>query len=514
MFDREILKKEKVASGEKGMAIKIRTLRISLFLMFSMESVRKSKIITNFLIAFLIWLIGGWPTIVFALPSDGQIVSGTGTIVETSATQLDINQQSSQLIATFQNFNTAANETVNVNQQYTSDTFLAKVLGTDPTLFLGKLNAKGQVFITNGSGVFFGPGSQIDVHGLVATTMDISSQDFLDRNYRFSQNLDNPLSSVINEGTISATSYVGLLAPAVENRGTVVTASLGSIDLAAGTAATMDFTGDGLIQFEVTQAVSGTVTDKDGKVLEDRVSNTGLLHADGGQIRMTAKDAGDVIRHVVNMEGVIEANTVDEEEGWVILGGGDSGIVNVSGTIDASGDDAGEAGGEISVTGKTVFNTGTLNVAGQTDGGKVNLDAEVIINSGSIQANGEAGNGGNVEIDFTRNYQAMEASIISANSTGGNGGSILIDGGLAGRLFTSGSHTTTSSGGIGGSLELFGNEVLLVAARLDASGDNGGGAINIGGDYQGQGTVTLSTYTKVTTSTTINSDARINGDGG
>jgi filamentous hemagglutinin family protein len=479
-----------------------------------MELLRKSKIISNFLIAFLIWLIGGWPTIVFALPSGGQIVSGNGTIVETSDTQLDINQNSSQLIATFNHFNTTVNETVNVNQQYTSDTFLAKVLGTDPTLFLGKLNAKGQVFITNGSGVFFGPGSQIDVHGLVATTMDISNQDFIDRNYQFTQNLDNPLSSVINEGVISATSYVGLLAPAVENRGTVVTASLGSIDLAAGTAATMDFTGDGLIQFEVTQAVSGTVTDKDGNELKDRVSNTGLLHADGGQIRMTAKDAGDVIRHVVNMEGVIEANTVDEEDGWVILGGGDSGIVNVSGTIDASGDDAGEAGGEISVTGKTLFSSGTLNVEGQTDGGKVNLDAEVIINSGSIKANGNEGNGGNVEIGFTRNYQAMEASIISANGTGGNGGSILIDGGSVGRLFTSGSHTTTSSGGIGGSLELFGNEVLLVAARLDASGDNGGGAINIGGDYQGQGTVTLSSYTKVTTSTTIISDARINGDGG
>ena len=465
-------------------------------------------------IAFLIWLIGGWPTLVFALPQDGQIVAGTGNISTPTATSMQVDQNTNQMIINWQSFSTGAAESVNFSQPSANAIVMNRVVGTDPSLLLGNLTANGQVFISNGSGVFFGPGSQVDTHGLIATTMGISNQDFLDRNYNFSQDIDNPLTAVINEGNISATSYVGFLAPSVENRGTIITASLGSVDLAAGKAATLDFTGDGLIQFEVTEAVAGTVTDKDGNVLEDRVSNIGLIQADGGQVRMTAKDAGDVIRHVVNMEGVIEANTVAEEDGWVILGGGDSGIVNVSGTITASGNDAGEKGGEITVAGKTVFSSGTLNTDGETQGGKVTMNAEVIINSGSIQANGNAGDGGNVAIDFSRNYQAMEASTVSANGTDGNGGSILIDGGSTGRLFTSGSHTTTSVGGVGGSLELFGNEVLLVAARLDASGDNGGGAINIGGDYQGQGTVPLSTYTKVTTSTTISSDARIIGDGG
>jgi filamentous hemagglutinin family protein len=421
-------------------------------------------VIKKIVAAFLIWLIGGWPTIVFALPSGGQIVSGTGTIVETSATQLDINQNSSQLIATFQNFNTAANETVNVNQNHTSDTFLAKVLGTDPTLFFGKLNAKGQVFITNGSGVFFGPGSQIDVHGLVATTMDISNQDFIDRNYRFTQNLENPLSSVINEGVISATSYVGLLAPAVENRGTIVTASLGSIDLASGTAATMDFTGDGLIQFEVTQAVSGTVLDKDGNELEDRVSNTGLLHADGGQIRMSAKDAGDVIRHVVNMEGMIKANSVVEKNGKVFLMGGDSGVVNVSGTIDASGDDAGEKGGQIVVLGEKVglFDQAKINASGDAGGGEILIGGE---QQGATAIEGQ------MNADFL--YMADDVEINADALTNGDGGRIITWATDTNRAYANIYARGGALSGDGGFVEISGGKYFEIGQVPDVIAVNG-----------------------------------------
>lgn len=472
-----------------------------------------TKVLKKLIAAFLIWLIGGWPTIVFALPQDGQVVGGSGTITEPTATSMQIDQHTQQMIVNWNSFNIGANESVNFTQPSSSAVALNRVIGADPSILLGSLTANGNVFITNGSGVFFGQGSQVDVHGLVATTMDISNQDFLDQNYNFTQDLDN-LSSVVNEGNISATSYVGLLAPAVENRGEIITASLGSIDLASGTAATMDFTGDGLIQFEVTQAVSGTVLDKDGNEMEDRVSNKGLLHADGGQIRMSAKDAGDVIRHVVNMEGMIKANSVVEENGKVFLMGGDSGVVNVSGTIDASGDDAGEKGGTVDVQAETLLHSGTILASGDTEGGNVTINANKIQQSGSIEADGSNGAGGEVDIDFSENYIAMQASKLSATGNDADGGTISINGGATGRLFTSGEIDAGSSNGIGGHLELFGNEVLLVAARLDASGDNGGGSIYIGGDFQGQGTVPLSNATTVTGATTINADAKQNGNGG
>jgi filamentous hemagglutinin family protein len=336
---------------------------------FFSRKTKRTLFLRNLYVVFLIWLIGGWPTIVFALPQDGQIVSGTGSISTPTATSMQVDQNTSQMIVNWDSFNIGSSESVNFTQPSSSAIALNRVIGADPSLLLGNLTANGQVFIVNGSGVFFGPGSKVDTQGLIATTMAISDQDFLDQNYNFSQQAS--LASVINEGNISATSYVGLLAPAVENRGTIITASLDSIDLAAGKAATLDFTGDGLINFKVTEAVVGIVTDKDGNVLQNRVSNSGLLQANGGQVRMTAKDAGDVIRSVINMEGIIEANTVAEEDGWVILGGGNSGVVSVTGTITASGDDAGEKGGTVHVLGEKVglFDNAVVNVSGDAGGG-------------------------------------------------------------------------------------------------------------------------------------------------
>ncbi|MBL4664733.1 MAG: filamentous hemagglutinin N-terminal domain-containing protein, partial [Nitrospinaceae bacterium] len=419
----------------------------------------------NLLIVFLIWLIGAWPTIVFALPQDGQVVGGSGTITEPTATSMQIDQNTSQMIINWQSFNIGSAEWVNFTQPSSSSVALNRVIGSDPSLLLGKLTANGQVFITNGSGVFFGPGSRIDTHGLVATTMGISDQDFLNETYNFVQDLDNPLSSVINEGNISTASYVGLLAPAVENRGTIVTASLGSIDLASGTAATMDFTGDGLIQFEVTQAVSGTVTDKDGNVLEDRVSNTGLLQADGGQIRMSAKDAGDVIRHVVNMEGMIKANSVVEKNGKVFLMGGDSGVVNVSGTIDASGDDAGEKGGTVQVTGEYVglFDNAVVDVSGDAGGGTALIGGDYQGKNPEIQ-------------NATANFVDQGASIFADALTTGDAGKIIVWADDVTRVY--GTLSASAVTGDGGFIETSGKNYLDINIIPDISSIHG-----VGGEW-------------------------------
>ncbi|MBT6899600.1 MAG: filamentous hemagglutinin N-terminal domain-containing protein, partial [Nitrospina sp.] len=427
--------------------------------LFSRKTKRKSLLfLRHLVVVFLIWLIGGFPTLVYALPEDGQIVSGSGTITEPTATSMQIDQFTGEMIINWNSFIIGGSESVNFTQPSSSAIALNRVIGTDPSLLLGNLTANGQVFIVNGSGVFFGPGSKIDTHGLIATTMGISDQDFLDQNYNFSQDIDNPLTSVINEGTISTTSYVGLLAPAVANRGTIV-ASLGSVDLAAGKAATLDFTGDGLISFEVTEAVSGTVTDKDGNVLQDRVSNSGLIQADGGQVRMTAKDAGDVIRHVVNMEGTIQANTVVEKEGRVFLTGGSSGVVNVSGTITASGDDVGEEGGTVHVLGEMVglFDNAVVNVSGDAGGG------EVLI-GGDFQ-------GKNAEVQNAfRTYVGEDAVIDASAGTSGDGGKVIVWADDVTRFYGSVLATGGSLSGDGGFVEVSGKGTLNFHALQIALG--------------------------------------------
>ena len=144
------------------------------------------------------------------------------------------------------------------------------MVGADPSVILGQLSANGQVFLSNPSGVVFGQGSRVDVHGLLATTLNITDADFFDGNnsYLFSEGVNPTLAAVINNGRIDAKSYVGLIASAVKNNidGRIIVADLGSVALGSGTVATLDFNGDGLISFAVDGEVSGEVRDIQGNV--------------------------------------------------------------------------------------------------------------------------------------------------------------------------------------------------------------------------------------------------------
>ena len=286
---------------------------------------RQKNRLSQLAVSFLIGLWAMAPGWVNALPTGGDIVSGTGSI-EQSAQDMVIQQKSQQLITNWQGFSIGSAESVTFEQPNSSAIALNRVVGVDPSMILGKLSANGQVFLSNPSGVVFGASAVVDVHGLLATTLNISDADFLKDNYQFSQDPVRQV-AVINNGVINAVRYVGLAAPMVENSGSIIVADLGSVALASGTAMTLDFNGDGLINF--------TVTGAEGKFLKDRINNSGLIRANGGQVLLTSKSAGDVIGNVINHSGIIEARAVEKKDGKIILSSGDQGTVNVSGILDA-----------------------------------------------------------------------------------------------------------------------------------------------------------------------------------
>ncbi|NEO99804.1 MAG: CHAT domain-containing protein [Symploca sp. SIO2E9] len=63
-------------------------------------------------------------------------------------------------------------------------------------------------------------------------------------------------------------------------------------------------------------------------------------------------------------------------------------------------------------------------------------------------------------------------------------------------------------------VNIFGSQVGIVGANIDASGINGGGTVRIGGDYQGKGNVPNALNTFVSGDAVINADALNSGDGG
>jgi filamentous hemagglutinin family protein len=82
---------------------------------------------------------------------------------------------------------------------------------------------------------------------------------------------------------------------------------------------------------------------------------------------------------------------------------------------------------------------------------------------------------------------------------------------LTGALDASGVATGRARGG---DINLLGERVTLSGASIDSSGERGGGAVNIGGAFQGQGELRTSQRTAVDASTTITSSASTQGNAG
>jgi len=252
------------------------------------------------------------------LPSGGTVAGGAASIANIDANHQRITQTTDRAIINWQTFSIGASDYVQFIQPSTASVALNRVVGGNPSSILGSLSANGQVFLVNPNGVYFGPGAQIDVAGLVATTLSIGDGDFMAGRYVFSRDLASPArAEVINQGAIAAREggYVVLAGDYSANSG-AIQARLGTVALVAGSKLTLDLVGDRLISYTVEEKTLAQLAG---------VSNTGQLMADGGRVFMTAKVAGDLAAMVVNSEGLVQAQSTVEHNGEIYLaaeGGG------------------------------------------------------------------------------------------------------------------------------------------------------------------------------------------------
>ncbi|OXJ13289.1 GLUG motif-containing protein [Burkholderia sp. AU6039] len=284
-------------------------------------------------------LIGFTALPAVALPSGEAILSGKADILRTEdGRAMTINQHTDKLITNWQDFSVGGGERVSFHQPDSQSLALNRVIGTNGSRIDGQISANGRVFLVNPNGVLFGSGAQVNVGGLVASTQNLSDADFLAGNYRFS---GSSTQSVINNGTITAADggSVALLGARVANNG-VIQAKMGRVALGAGNAFTVNFDGSGLLNLQI-----------DGGAVDAQASNGGLLKADGGEVLMTARAAGNLLDAVVNNTGKIEASGLNARGGKITL---DGGTVNVGGTLDASAAEAGAPAGSVITRGERV----------------------------------------------------------------------------------------------------------------------------------------------------------------
>src|SRR5690606_5638439 len=227
-------------------------------------------------------------------------------------------------------FNVAAQESVNFVQPSASAIAINRIQDVNGSQILGRLNANGQVFLINPNGILFGQGAQVNVGGLVASTLDINDASGAIKTFA-----GTGAGSVVNHGAISAAGggYAALLGNQVCNHGTI-SAPLGSVALGGGNTLTLTFADNSLLAMQV-----------DSSVLNSLADNGGLLSAGGGRVLMSAGARDSVLASVVNNSGVIEARTVENRDGTIILlGGMQAGTTHVAGTLDASAPTGGDGG--------------------------------------------------------------------------------------------------------------------------------------------------------------------------
>lgn len=370
------------------------------------------------------------PAYSFANPTGGQVVAGNATIHQETASKVGITQTTDKAIIDWQKYNIGVNEHVQYYQPSASSVTLNRVVGQDPSQIMGRLTANGQVFLVNPNGIYFGKNAQIDVAGLVASTHNIRNEDFMAGKYLF--NIPGkPGASVINEGQIriADTGIAAFVAPSVANRG-VIAAKLGKIALASANGFTLDFHGDELLTFLVSDEVAKTAFDLEGNQLTSFVENSGKIQANGGYVLLTAKAAESAIHNVINQSGAIEATSVGKKNGEIILSGGEFGVVSNSGKLDASGKGAGETGGKVQVTGEKIgLLAGTnIDVSGDQGGGKAIIGGDYLGGHASDATIAELGIQRESKGVQTAAYTSMDkdAVIIADALTSGKGGKVVL----------------------------------------------------------------------------------------
>ncbi len=398
---------------------------------------------------------------VYAGPTGGVVVGGAGSISQSGLTTT-VNQTTGSMAIDWASYNLNSNERVQYNMDVSAIS-LNNILSNNGSQIHGRIDAAGTVILVNPNGIFFGPTSQINVGGLIASGLRISPTDFMNGNYIFNEVLGTD-GAVINSGLINASlggfggGNVTLIGKQVKNEG-VINAHLGAVNMAAGKQAVLTFDNQGLIGVKISKEIL-----QDELGIDPALINSGEINAESGRVLLTASVSRDVFSQAVNTGDIEQARSV---------------LVNDDGSFSLSG-------------GADVVNSGSINVSATTENAKagdVVILGENVTHTGMIVANTDSGTAGNIELHANDFVELKDTAIISARA---------------------------ETSGTGGKVKVLGNKVgLLDKSVVDVSGANGGGEALIGGDRQGlNAKVRNADFFYLSGNAKVFSDALTQGNGG
>jgi filamentous hemagglutinin family protein len=361
----------------------------------------------KFGVAAVIFSIGRASDI-FANPTGMTVGAGSATAQQLGS-QLNITVGQTAML-NWQSFNIGAGETTSFLQPSANSVVFNVISGANPSQVFGNLNANGTVILANANGFYFGPNSMIKVGGsFIATTAPLAP-DFGSGGMWLFTGMP-PLASIVNYGQIAVGKgrSLYLIAEQIENHGSL-NAPGGDVELAAGQSVLVSDSPDG-------RGLSASVLLPQGSV-----DNFGRITADAGTIALQAK--------VVNQDGLIQADSVAEQNGVIELVAADQLNLGANSQILARGDNSvgGSAGGNVTLKSGNDFSDAAGSQIATTGG-----------------ANG--GNGGNIEVSAP-NMESLNSAMDASAQSGFVGGQFLLDPASI-VLGTTGSGAVGSGGTVG-----------------------------------------------------------------
>jgi filamentous hemagglutinin family protein len=343
-----------------------------------METITKiinKRYVRRFIIYFLTYslILNTWLPVVLATPtpSGSGFTVGTGSITQSgNATNVVVDQ--TQSVIQWTSLDTvggaaSVRESLNFSQgALTNSAVLNRVLSGYATQFYGDLNGPGmRIFIVNPAGVVFGEGSTVNVTQLIASSLNITNDQFLSGNYEFAGDIEGldvyeRLGVINNSTSMYGSEGVALIGRKILNTGTISTAEGGFVVMATGDRVVLGQPGSNIVvdMDSVTMPGQG-----DGDVIND-----GLIQSKSGTVVLAAGDmfasalelekvSGGIGR--VEQNGTIDADGTSGNGGNVILTAGDEVILSAGSLTKANAGTAGDSGLVVAnSTGRTTIEAG------------------------------------------------------------------------------------------------------------------------------------------------------------
>ena len=401
-------------------------------------------------------------TLTNANPAGGQVTHGQASFNQQGKT-LNITNTPGTII-NWQDFSIASDETTRFIQQNRDSAVLNRISGQNPSSILGTLQSNGQVYLINPNGIVFGQNAQINVAGLVASTLNMTDADFLNGRMNFAGNNDALLQ---NFGIIETSDGgdIFLIGNDVENHGIIKTSS-GNILLAAGESVSIVDSTSPEIEVQITAPDNktlnvGNIITQNGSagIYAGLIEHQGIIKAstaviEGGRIVLKAKHGIHLKENsVLNADGNTGGNiTVQSNQGET----------RIDGNISAQGTQG--QGGKVHVLGEYVGLTDTakINASGQTDGGTILIGGD------------NKGQNANIQ-NAKGTYIALGSEIHADAVNEGDGGTVIVWSDDATRAYGTITAKGGSSSGDGGFVETSGGYLDVANIDINVTSNNGQG---------------------------------------